>query len=71
MTAHLITPTSSPGKSSPAEASDGLKTLPIAEVQKQLGALPDGLSDAEAKKRLTQYGLNEIEALNAKMAAYA
>ncbi|WP_223146298.1 plasma-membrane proton-efflux P-type ATPase [Pusillimonas sp. ANT_WB101] len=47
--------------SSPADTDDDLKTLPIAEVQKKLGSSPDGLSDAEAKKRLTQYGPNEIE----------
>ncbi|MGA2433988.1 MAG: plasma-membrane proton-efflux P-type ATPase [Bryobacteraceae bacterium] len=31
------------------------------EVEKQLGSSPDGLSQAEAEKRLTQYGPNEIE----------
>ncbi|HEY1206783.1 MAG: plasma-membrane proton-efflux P-type ATPase [Bryobacteraceae bacterium] len=30
------------------------------EVEKQLGSSPDGLSQAEAQKRLTQYGANEI-----------
>jgi H+-transporting ATPase len=44
----------------PADAKDDLKTLPIAEVEKKLGSSPDGLTDAEAKKRLTQYGPNEI-----------
>jgi H+-transporting ATPase len=39
---------------------DDLKTLPIAEVEKKLGYSPDGLTDAEAKQRLTQYGPNEI-----------
>ena len=49
------------GKPMPApDASDDLKTLPIAEVEKKLGSSPEGLSDAEAKKRLTQYGPNEI-----------
>ena len=33
----------------------------MAEVQKKLGSSPDGLSEAEAQKRLTQYGPNEIE----------
>ncbi|MDQ2848209.1 MAG: cation-transporting P-type ATPase, partial [Actinomycetota bacterium] len=32
----------------------------MAEVQKQLGSSPDGLSKAEAATRLTQYGPNEI-----------
>jgi H+-transporting ATPase len=30
-------------------------------VEKQLGSSPDGLSQAEAQKRLSQYGPNEIE----------
>ncbi len=38
-----------------------LKTLPISEVQKKLGTSKDGLSQTEAKKRLEQYGPNEIE----------
>jgi len=42
-------------------AKDDLKTLPLAEVEKKLGSSPDGLSQAEAQKRLTQYGPNEIE----------
>jgi H+-transporting ATPase len=50
----------SPGKPAPVDANDDLKTLPIAEVEKKLGSSPDGLSAAEAKKRLTQYGPNEI-----------
>ncbi len=40
---------------------EDLKSLPMAEVEKKLGSSPDGLSQAEAKKRLTQYGPNEIE----------
>jgi H+-transporting ATPase len=39
---------------------DELKSLPMAEVEKKLGSSPDGLTDAEAKKRLTQYGPNEL-----------
>jgi H+-transporting ATPase len=42
-------------------ANDDLKSLPMAEVEKKLGSSPDGLSQAEAAKRLTQYGPNEIE----------
>ncbi|MEO8318718.1 MAG: HAD-IC family P-type ATPase, partial [Bradyrhizobium sp.] len=38
-----------------------LKTLPLAEVEKQLASSPDGLTQAEAQKRLTQYGPNELE----------
>jgi H+-transporting ATPase len=43
------------------ESKDDLKSLPLPEVEKQLGSSPDGLSQAEAQKRLTQYGPNEIE----------
>ena len=43
------------------DAKDDLKTLPMAEVEKKLGSSPDGLTQAEAQKRLTQYGPNEIE----------
>jgi H+-transporting ATPase len=43
------------------DAKDDLKTLPLPEVEKKLGSSPDGLSQAEATKRLKQYGPNEIE----------
>ncbi len=52
-------PESKPG--SKPDAKDDLKSLPIAELQAKLGSSPDGLSQAEAEKRLTQYGPNEIE----------
>ena len=42
------------------DAIDDLKTLPVAEVEKRLGSSPDGLTQVEAEKRLTQYGPNEI-----------
>ena len=38
-----------------------MKSLPLAEVEKKLASSPDGLTQAEAQKRLTQYGPNEIE----------
>jgi H+-transporting ATPase len=38
-----------------------LQTLPMDQVEKQLHSSPDGLTAVEAKKRLTQYGANEIE----------
>ena len=41
-------------------AKDDLQKLPMAEVEKRLGSSPDGLTEAEAKKRLAQYGPNEI-----------
>ncbi len=43
------------------DAKDDLKSLPLLEVEKKLGSSPEGLSQAEAQKRLTQYGPNEIE----------
>ncbi|MFZ1137724.1 MAG: plasma-membrane proton-efflux P-type ATPase, partial [Candidatus Sulfotelmatobacter sp.] len=52
-------PGSKPGPK--PESKDDLKSLPLPEVEKQLGSSPDGLSQAEAQKRLTQYGPNEIE----------
>jgi len=38
-----------------------LKSVPMAELQKKLGSSPDGLTQEEAKKRLAQYGSNELE----------
>ena len=52
-------PDSKPGPK--PDAKDDLKSLPLPEVEKKLGSSPDGLSQAEAQKRLTQYGPNEIE----------
>jgi H+-transporting ATPase len=42
-------------------ATDDLKSLPLREVEKKLESSPDGLTQAEAQRRLTQYGPNEIE----------
>jgi H+-transporting ATPase len=52
-------PESRPG--SKPNAKDDLKSLPMPELQAKLGSSPEGLSQAEAQKRLTQYGPNEIE----------
>ena len=52
-------PESKPGSKS--DAKDDLKTLPMPEVEKKLNSSPDGLTQAEAEKRLTQYGPNEIK----------
>jgi len=52
-------PESKPG--SKPDAKDDLKSLPMPELQAKLGSSPEGLSEAEAQKRLTQYGPNEIE----------
>ncbi|MDR3556454.1 MAG: plasma-membrane proton-efflux P-type ATPase [Syntrophobacteraceae bacterium] len=43
------------------DAKDDLKSLPMPELQAKLESSPDGLSQAEAQKRLIQYGPNEIE----------
>ena len=50
---------SKPG--SKPDSKDDLKSLPMPEVAKKLGSSPEGLTQAEAQKRLTQYGPNEIE----------
>jgi H+-transporting ATPase len=50
-----------PTIASESEVKDDLKSLPMPELQAKLGSSPDGLSQAEAQKRLTQYGPNEIE----------
>ena len=52
-------PESKPG--SKPNVKDDLKSLPLAEVEKKLASSPNGLTQAEAQKRLTQYGPNEIE----------
>ena len=48
------------GPRSKSGAKGDLKTLPLAEVEKRLGSSVNGLTRAEAQKRLTQYGPNEI-----------
>ncbi|MEO9162338.1 MAG: cation-transporting P-type ATPase, partial [Casimicrobiaceae bacterium] len=59
----MTKPESKPGAQteSKPDAQDDLKSLPLAEVEKKLSTSPDGLTQAEAQKRLTQYGPNEIE----------
>jgi H+-transporting ATPase len=49
-----------PKPDSKPAAKDELQTLPLPEVEKKLGSSSKGLSQAEAKKRLDQYGPNEI-----------
>jgi H+-transporting ATPase len=64
MTTKAKQPTAGPSAGAqPAPKDDpkhDLKSLPMAEVEKQLGSSPDGLSQVEAAKRLVQYGPNEI-----------
>jgi H+-transporting ATPase len=40
---------------------DELKALPVPELEKRLGSSANGLTQAEAEKRLARYGPNEIE----------
>ena len=42
------------------ESKDDLKSVAMPELQKKLDSSPNGLTQAEAQKRLTQYGPNEI-----------
>ena len=43
------------------KTNENLKNLDIKEFIKKVKSSPDGLTQIEAKKRLIQYGLNEIE----------
>ena len=55
---------SQPAGSKPGSKPDPnqvLKSLPMPEFEAKLGSSPDGLTQAEAQKRLTQYGPNQIE----------
>ncbi len=52
-------PESKPGVK--PDSQDDLKSLPMPDVEKKLGSSPEGLTQAEAQKRLTQYGPNEIK----------
>ncbi len=59
------TPPAAGSKARASEPSSGgngdLKTLPLPELEKKLGSSPDGLTQAEAQKRLAKDGPNEIE----------
>jgi H+-transporting ATPase len=59
MSAQELIDTAKPG--SKPDAKEDLKSLALPQVEKKLGSSPDGLSQTEAEKRLTQYGPNEIE----------
>ena len=50
---------SKPG--SKPDPNQALKSLSMPDMQAKLGSSPDGLTQAEAQKRLTQYGPNQIE----------
>ena len=62
--AHFKEPSTKPpeaGQPKEADSKDDMKSMPIADMEKKLRSSPDGLSQGEAEKRLTQYGANEIE----------
>ena len=62
MEPHAGQPNAPESKSgSKPNTKDDLKSLSMPELQAQLGSSPDGLSQAEAQKRLAQYGPNEIK----------
>ncbi len=42
------------------DTKDELQTLPLRELQERLKSSPNGLTQAEAQQRLTQYGPNEL-----------
>jgi len=48
-------------KHSKHDTKDDLKSIPMAELLKKLDASENGLSQTEAKKRLIQYGPNELK----------
>jgi len=52
-------PKTTPG--SEPKAKGELQSMPMDELQAKLESSPDGLTQREAAKRLTQYGPNEIE----------
>ena len=62
LTATTLPRSTRPGvAAAPGAKNDDLQTLPMDQVEKQLSSSPDGLTQAEATKRLAQYGPNEIE----------
>jgi H+-transporting ATPase len=61
MATHTDPPKAPDAKLAKPVAKDDLQKLPLAEVEKRLDSSPEGLTGEEAKKRLAQYGSNEIE----------
>lgn len=47
-------------ETNPSIVKEDLKSLPMKELLEKLGTSSEGISQAEAQKRLTQYGPNEI-----------
>ncbi|HQT78021.1 MAG: plasma-membrane proton-efflux P-type ATPase [Rhodospirillales bacterium 20-64-7] len=62
MTTSDTLPQTTPSKpKAKADPNEALKSLPMPELLTKLASSPDGLTQAEAQKRLGQYGPNEIE----------
>src|SRR5277367_6117317 len=59
MASQSAQPTAASPGAKPVVKND-LQNLPLAEVEKRLGSSPEGLTEIEAKRRLAQYGPNEI-----------
>ncbi len=51
---------SAPAPGAKSDAQKNFKSISMEELQEKLGSSPNGLSQAEAQKRLAQYGPNEI-----------
>ncbi len=60
MSAHVKQAQAAPAAGAASTGERDLKTLPIEQVERQLDCSSDGLTQAEAAKRLVQYGPNEI-----------
>ncbi len=60
MTTDAKQPHTGSSSDAPSAPAHDLKTLPMSEVEKELDSSVDGLTQAEATRRLTQYGPNEI-----------
>jgi len=54
-------PAKAPRRGIAPKTQNHLQTLAMPEVEKQLSSSPEGLTQAEALKRLAQYGPNELE----------
>ncbi len=60
MTTDVKQPRAGSSPSAAPTPEDDLKTVPIADLEKELASSTEGLTGAEAAKRLSRYGPNEI-----------
>ncbi len=61
MNAHAAVAKSTQSLQSKPDPNGALKSMSMADLQAKLKSSPDGLTQAEAQKRLAQYGPNELE----------